>query len=294
MVCEDRVNAGSVREDGSASTLISKVCERLGAPGLWILNGIDNQPDIRQRDDEFALAVSIPSAKPASASVPPTNPGLCVILVPFMSYLRFLAACLLLSAAAHAQSDLPPAPAPAAPAKPDFTLPAKTPYTVIKSSGPAPETPIEELVCDAAATGIYAPSPTKFTPAQETALRDYMYLVKQQISAEWVRHIPASANNVWMKGRTVEVRFAIMPDGSYDPPIVTVSSGRSSWDAGAIAAINNYASFPTLPAGINHPAIMCIRFGYNSDGSLFRPTTPKLWQPDNKPVPQSKPPVINP
>ena len=211
-----------------------------------------------------------------------------------MSDLRPFAACLLLCATAHAQSDLHPAPVPAAPAKPSFTLPANTPYTVIQSSGPAPEAPIEELVCDAAATGIYAPSPTKLTPAQETALRDYIYLVKQQISAEWIRHVPVSATNAWIKGRSVEVRFAIMPDGSYDPPIVTVTSGHTSWDARAIAAINNYASSPTLPAGVNHPIVMCIHFGYNADGSLIRPTNPKIWQPDNNPVPKSKPPVMNP
>jgi len=29
----------------------------------WILHGIDNQPDIRQRDDEFALTLSTPSAE---------------------------------------------------------------------------------------------------------------------------------------------------------------------------------------------------------------------------------------
>ena len=29
----------------------------------WILHGIDNQPDIRQRDDEFALTLAIPSAE---------------------------------------------------------------------------------------------------------------------------------------------------------------------------------------------------------------------------------------
>jgi len=29
----------------------------------WILHGIDNQPDIRQRDDEFALTLSIPSTE---------------------------------------------------------------------------------------------------------------------------------------------------------------------------------------------------------------------------------------
>jgi len=211
-----------------------------------------------------------------------------------MSYLRPLAACLLLCAAAHAQSDLPPAPAPAVQAKPNFTLPANTPHTVIQSSGPPPEAPLEELVCDAPATGIYALSPPKLTPAQETALRDYGHLITQQVIAEWTRHIPVSATYVWMKGRFVEVRFAIMPDGSYDPPIVTATSGHTVWDVRAIAAINNFATFPALPAGVNRPDIFCMRFGYNSDGSLIKPATPKIWQPDNKPVPKSKPPVMNP
>jgi hypothetical protein len=29
----------------------------------WILHGIDNQPDVRQRDDEFTLTLAIPSAE---------------------------------------------------------------------------------------------------------------------------------------------------------------------------------------------------------------------------------------
>jgi len=207
-----------------------------------------------------------------------------------MSYLRPLAACLLLCAAAHAQSDLPSAPVTAAPAKPNFTLPANTPHTVIQSSGPPPEAPIEDLVCDAPATGIYAPSPTKLTPAQDTALRDYNYLVMQQIFAEWLRHFLIPPANLRLKGWVVEVRFAIMPDGSYAPPIVTASSGHTAWDAHAIAAINIYTNFPTLPAGINHPAVICVHLGYNSDGSLIKPTPPpppqkKSGNPTTNPFP---------
>jgi len=191
----------------------------------------------------------------------------------------------------RAQStDLPTAPAPK-PTQSIFTLPAATAHTVLQSAPetPPPPAPVEDQICDAPATGIYAPQHHKpFSPELQRELEGYKTLVNEQVRQEFYRHIPRSANDPWLQGKFTKVRFAVMPDGSYDPAIVTATSGRKGWDAHALESINSYDSFPLPPKGITHPVLFCINFIYQTSeypSSVTPPLKPiDLWPPPAKPA----------
>jgi len=194
---------------------------------------------------------------------------------------------------AHAQTPsaplpaapIPPAPAPAAkPATPMFALPPDSPDTLKPPPGPPPSSPVEDLFCYAPATGIFAPYP-KPSPEAQAALPDYIRLVMQQIDTQWSRNIPPAARGPYSKPKTLYIRFAVRPDGSYTAPIVTVSSGRRDFDNHAFDSIDAFSSFPTPPPGITHPVPICIHFEYNVDRTpASRPID--LWPPKTQPKPQ--------
>jgi TonB family protein len=174
-------------------------------------------------------------------------------------------------------ADLPSAPAPAAPSKPDFRLPAGM-VVIAQPKGPPPPAPEEEMVCYAAADGIYA-KVKAWPPAQKEAISRDMSTAIHQLEIEWDRHMPRTASDPWVKGKVVTVRFAIMPDGSVDTPIVTVPSGRKSYDKHALDAVDAVAPFPPLPVGVTRPLPVCMRFGYNVDPSARKPEPIDLWPP---------------
>jgi TonB family protein len=186
--------------------------------------------------------------------------------------------------------NLPSAPAPAPSSKPSiFALPPATAHTAVSANEPTPPAPVEKLVCDAPATGLYAPQPS-LSPQQQKAAAEYIQLVTLQVEGEWRRHMPRSANDGWYKGKAVKIRFAVLPDGSYDSAIVTVTSGHGDWDAHALAAVNSYASFPVPPETLKRPLIFCIEFKYDSDGSLHQSKPLDFWPPPAKPSQPEKPP----
>ncbi len=206
-------------------------------------------------------------------------------------FLAILPALFVCSASlVHAQSaDLPSTPAPAKSAQSTFTLPAATAHTIFQSAGPPPSAPIEDQVCDAPATGIYAPHPQK--PLSQELQReslDYKNLVMEQILHEFFHHFPHNAIALWPRSKSAKVRFAVMPDGSYDPAIVTVTSGRKGWDALALESINSYDSFPLPPKGITYPVIFCIDFFSGMPGYPTSGTPPQkpidLWPSPAKPT----------
>jgi TonB family protein len=189
----------------------------------------------------------------------------------------------------RAQSaDLPSAPAAPAPAKPIFQVPRGTPVPVAQSTGTPPSAPDPEMECYAPAEGIYGKQKA-LPPAQKEAVSRYIFVAIHQMEMEWDRHMPRAANDPWVKGKTVAVRFAIMPDGTIDTPIVTVSSGRRSYDNHALDAVSGSAPFPPLPEGVKQPVPVCMKFGYNTDPSAKKPAMPDLWPPPAKPEPKKQP-----
>jgi TonB family protein len=131
--------------------------------------------------------------------------------------------------------------------------------------------------------GLYAKH-KPFSPAQEEAVSRYMSVTIHQLEIEWGRHMPRVANDAWVKSATVVVRFAVMPDGTIDTPIVTASSGRKSYDDHALNAIQASTPFPPLPDGVTRAVPVCMRFGYNTDRSPKKFEPAELWPAPAKPA----------
>jgi protein TonB len=206
--------------------------------------------------------------------------------------------CLLVISASSAvatgqATELPSAPAPvptAKPSPPGLSLTPGTPRIVAESKEAAPPAPDEEDFCYAPAEGLYSPQPkdsagSKASSEAWYALERYGFAVHDRIETSWRRHMPWDANNFWIKGKIVVVRFAIMPNGSIDTPVITMSSGRKDYDKGVMDAVTKAAPFPPLPSGVVRPQPMCMRFGYYTD-----PKPKEDAKPDPlSPAPQPKP-----
>jgi TonB family protein len=204
-----------------------------------------------------------------------------------MIFERFVCAlgfCLVAAVAGVAQSaDLPAAPA-AATSKPEgksiFTLPPTDFHASATANHPAPKTPDETEQCFAPANGLYAPQP-KLSAKQEEAKGYYVSTAQQHLATEWFHHMPRAANDPWLKGAQVVIRFAILPDGSIDTPLVTVSSGRASYDKHGLDAIYAANPFAPLPDGVPWVG-MCMHFKYNTSEPYQKPI--ELWPPPAKPA----------
>lgn len=187
------------------------------------------------------------------------------------------------SSNAGAQSaELPSAPVPAKTAAPVLTLPAGSLRPVMASHGDAPPAPVEADFCYAPMEGIYSPQP-KLPPKVQEALERYIFTQSHSLDLKFNSHLPRSANNPWIKGATTIVRFAILPDGSIDTPIVTSSSGRRDFDKHALDAVRAAAPFAPLPAGANRPAPVCMHFRYNVDPAYKDPYPAELWPTTRQP-----------
>jgi TonB family protein len=184
-------------------------------------------------------------------------------------------------------ADLPPAPSAPVSSKPVFQVPLGTPVTIASPKGPPPPTPDVETDCYAAAEGIYAKQ-KPLTAAQQKAVDAYQAIAVHQLEIAWDRHMPRAAYDPWVKGKVVVVRFAIMPDGTIDTPIITLSSGRRSYDNHALDAISAVV-FPPMPEGVKRPLPVCMHFGYNTDPLAKKPAMPDLWPPPAKPEPKKQP-----
>ncbi len=136
-------------------------------------------------------------------------------------------------------------------------------------------------MCYAPATGIYAPQ-AKLDAKVEAAVQRYTTVAQQRIATTWFRGMPRAANDPWLKRAKVVVRFAIMPDGSVAPPLITASSGRHSYDEHALDAIQQASPFDPLPAGDTHPLAICFTFGYHVDPEEFKPKAPDPFAPPVK------------
>jgi TonB family protein len=188
-----------------------------------------------------------------------------------------------------AQTPAPAATLPAAPSpepKPSpsiFTVPSSTAQILAASGSPAPTTHDEQELCYAPAKGIYAPQP-KPDAKLEAAIQRYVTVAQQSIVTTWYRGMPRAAKDPWLKRATVVIRFAILPDGSIDPPLITASSGRHSYDQHALDAIQQTSPFDPLPAGDAMPVRMCIHFAYHVDPEEFKSALPGSFAPPAKPA----------
>jgi TonB family protein len=126
------------------------------------------------------------------------------------------------------------------------------------ATGPVPD-PKKDWFCDAPPTTVFT-DVTKAHPEKDGAVESYGNLITAKLYDTWIRSLPRSAMNSWASGRLVKVRFAIMPDGSFSSPEVTVSSGKSDYDRAAINAILLRGTFPPPPQGPWKSLPMCIRF----------------------------------
>ncbi len=106
---------------------------------------------------------------------------------------------------------------------------------------------------------------------------NYLRNIRSEIFNDWDHHMSIGEKNAWAKGRLVEVRFAIFPDGTYDPAVITISSGKQTYDNHALSAVNSHASFPAFPQGIKKPFPVCVKVGYNL--SDFPTDTPEWMLP---------------
>jgi TonB family protein len=178
--------------------------------------------------------------------------------------------------AAHCQlPDLPPAPAQTAPAaaKPLFALPSPS-YNRPTSPAPAPK---KGWVCDAPPTAVFMDA-FDTHPEKKGEVVSYVHMVSTQIFGAWASHLPPSARNAWAKGRLVKVRFAIMTDGSFSPPELTVSSGKSDYDRAAIEAVRQHGAFTPPPPGPWKSLAICMVFGFNME----QPEDSQSWMKDPK------------
>ena len=171
-----------------------------------------------------------------------------------------------------AQDTLPAAPSSAAPiadapsavVKPSFTLP-KTPGTLASSHAAPPPTPVAAEFCFAPATGLYGPQPEISAHAKE--LRGhYLTQATQHVAAVWHHNMPRSVNDPWLKRAVVTIRFAILPNGEIDEPLVTATSGRVSYDRHALETLEEAAPFDPLPPGLGKALTICFHFTYHPNG----------------------------
>jgi len=126
----------------------------------------------------------------------------------------------------------------------------------------APPAPVTEEFCHAAAEGIYA-AQSKLPAAVQEALERYLFTQRHTLDLTFEQHMPRAIKDPWIKAATVFVRFAILPDGSIDTPIITRSSGRRDYDNHALDAVRTAVPFAPLPEGIHRAQPVCMRFGYN-------------------------------
>lgn len=196
-------------------------------------------------------------------------------------------ALLLAASSAHAQNQAPDAPLPSAPttpAKPTFVLPS-TPYTLPAKDTPPPpsakEREDETDVCGAPPDGVYSRANQHVPDAMRGVLQAYFNDVGNRIHGQWAHTMSIGQRNAWARSKVVTVRFAIRPDGSYFPPEITVSSTHSHDDAHALDAIKSFDAFPPLPAGVSHPVVFCMKFGYNTE---FDPSLPSSMSGEPKPA----------
>jgi len=138
------------------------------------------------------------------------------------------------------------------------------------------------MECYAAAVGIYAKQ-KPLPPAVQEAVERYKWQITHQIEVEWRRHMPFAVTDPWLKGRQMAVRFAIMPDGSINTPLVTIHSGRESYDKHGVDSVIAAAPFAPLPEGVKRPLPMCFQFLYNEEPK--KPAPQDLWPPPAKPEP---------
>jgi TonB family protein len=160
---------------------------------------------------------------------------------------------------------VPNAPAPNAPAsagKSLFDMPAPN---FDRPTGAALN-PKKGWFCDAPPGGIFAEKSGHVTEAMKGQVRNYEVLVHAQVREIWINSLPRDATkNAWAKGRVAKVRYVIRNDGSHSSPEVTLSSGRSDYDAAALDAIRNRDVFPPMPEGYSGPLRICMTFTTNED-----------------------------
>jgi hypothetical protein len=158
-------------------------------------------------------------------------------------------------------------------------MPAATPHTATYAPPSAADTPApdkQDTFCTAPSDGGIR-TKQNLTPFQRGELKDFTSAMMQRLYATWVRHMPRSANDPWIQGKSVLLRFEILPNGSVRDPLVMMSSGRSDYDGNVLRALTSGQPY-TLPDGFTEPLRGCFLFQYNprpGDPAPVDPFAPK-------------------
>jgi TonB family protein len=97
-----------------------------------------------------------------------------------------------------------------------------------------------------------------------------------QVRDHW--KVPRAANDPWVKGATVQIRFQMQQDGSLLDPVVMMGSGRKAYDKSALESLVKAAPFAPLPDYVPAPVKFCVLFHYN-DPERKKPSDPFAPKP---------------
>ncbi len=122
------------------------------------------------------------------------------------------------------------------------------------------------------------------TDDQRAEVKEFVPVMIRQMSYEWLHHIPELATSQFSKGRSVLIRFDLLPDGTVNEMAVMMSSGRKSYDKHAVNTIQRSAPFP-VPGDIQMPLHFCMLFQYNVNRP--KPLVPDPLEPYALPRPKS-------
>jgi len=173
----------------------------------------------------------------------------------------------------------PPAQTPATPStEPSLAPPPKN--EVPKSQTAFRPKPKDDSFCFADPEGVYSKENQKVPKELQGPTRSYLNLLYMHVFTEWGRHLSFEERKPWGKKTDLPIRLAIRPDGSYEQPELTRSSGKDKYDAHALQAISASPSFPELPKGWTHPLLVCLRMGFNEPLSQMNFDRYDRWQDD--------------
>ncbi len=190
------------------------------------------------------------------------------------------------------QGDLPAAPEQAAPTPPPFLVHGPLHHAAHDTAADLTEDHTQPLDCSAPADSLsdaYRVS-VKLTAAQQRDLHRYFFLLTHKIRDNWSKSIPlAGQTGPFQKKGDVGIQFTILANGALakaaGAPVMTVSSGRASFDKHAMDSLVASAPFLPLPDGVPEKMEVCLFFLYDLPRQQKKPID--LWPPPPHPTDQS-------
>jgi TonB family protein len=166
--------------------------------------------------------------------------------------------------------DAPAAPAPQT--QKTLVLPSPGSMSLLPDYSPAEakgaeahKAEVSRQVCSGEPSGVYTLANQNVPNDLRGQLQVYYSNVFSRVLSNWRHKYKSGAQfSAFAHAKVVELRVAIRPDGSFFEPQITHSSGNNVDDAKALAAVRDNDAFPPLPRGLDHPVVLCMKFGYNT------------------------------